>query len=94
MSRPQSNKRVRHDGSHTGRYVSARDSGRITAPTARTQSESPKWMAWVILGSFAVGVVMIALNYLDVLPGSVSPWYLVAGLGSIFTGFYLATRYH
>jgi hypothetical protein len=51
-------------------------------------------MAWVILGSFGLGVVMIALNYLDVLPGSVSPWYLVAGLASIFTGFYLATRYH
>ena len=51
-------------------------------------------MAWIILGSFGLGVAMIALNYLAVLPGSVSPWYLVAGLGSIFTGFYLATRYH
>ncbi len=94
VSRPHQSKRVRHDGTHTGRYVSAQESGRITAPTPRANLESPRWMAWVILGSFGLGVAMIALNYLAVLPGSVSPWYLVAGLGSIFTGFYLATRYH
>lgn len=50
-------------------------------------------MLWAILGSFGLGLVMIALNYLSVLPGSVSPWYLVGGLVSIFAGFYLATKY-
>ena len=36
---------------------------------------------------------MILLNYLTVLPGSVSIWYLVAGLVVIFVGFMMATRY-
>ena len=38
-------------------------------------------------------MLIIVLNYLDVLPGSVSSWYLVGGLGVMFVGFYLATRY-
>jgi len=33
------------------------------------------------------------LNYLSVLPGSVSSWYLISGLMVMFTGFFLATRY-
>jgi len=37
---------------------------------------------------------MILLNYLTVLPGSVSIWYLVAGLVVIFVAFMMATRYH
>jgi hypothetical protein len=94
VSRPNASKRVRHDGTHTGRYVSAQESGRVTAATPRTNYESPRWMLWAILGTFGLGLLMIALNYLNVLPGSVSPWYLVAGLVSIFAGFYLATKYH
>jgi hypothetical protein len=38
-------------------------------------------------------VVIIALNYLHALPGSVSSWYLLAGLAAIFAGFFMATRY-
>jgi hypothetical protein len=38
-------------------------------------------------------MLIIILNYLDVLPDSVSSWYLVAGLAVMFSGFYLATRY-
>jgi hypothetical protein len=33
-------------------------------------------------------------NYLQFLPGSVSPWYLVVGLGAILGGFILLTKYH
>ena len=36
---------------------------------------------------------MILLNYLSVLPGAVSVWYLVGGLVVIFGGFLMATRY-
>ena len=93
VSRPNASKRVRHDGTHTGRYVSAQESGRVTPATPKSNYESPKWMLWAILGAFGLGLVMIALNYLSVLPGSVSPWYLVGGLASIFVGFYLATKY-
>ena len=93
VSRPNASKRVRHDGTHTGRYVSAQESGRVTPATPKANYESPKSQLWTILGLFGLGLVMIALNYLSVLPGSVSPWYLVGGLVSIFAGFYLATKY-
>jgi len=39
------------------------------------------------------GVVIIALNYLQALPGSVSSWDLLAGLAAIFAGFFMATRF-
>ena len=39
------------------------------------------------------GVIVITLNYLQVLPGATSSWYLVLGLVSLFGAFYLATRY-
>jgi hypothetical protein len=38
-------------------------------------------------------MLIITLNYLQVLPGSTSSWYLVAGLVAMFSAFYLATRY-
>jgi hypothetical protein len=37
--------------------------------------------------------LIITLNYLTVLPGSTSAWYLAAGLVAIFAGFFLATGY-
>jgi hypothetical protein len=40
------------------------------------------------------GLLVIAFNYLQVLPGATSPWYLVLGLVSLFSAFYAATRYH
>jgi hypothetical protein len=39
------------------------------------------------------GLLVITLNYLQVLPGSTSSWYLVLGLVSMFSAFYLATQY-
>lgn len=39
------------------------------------------------------GLLVIALNYLDVLPGATSPWYLLLGLVSLFSAFYAATKY-
>jgi hypothetical protein len=38
-------------------------------------------------------MLVITLNYLQVLPGSTSSWYLVVGLVAMFSAFYLATRY-
>ena len=40
-----------------------------------------------------LGVLMIVLNYLTVLPGSVSKWYLWSGLGLIGMGFIMTTEY-
>ena len=84
---------MRHAGNRTGRYVSATESGRVTARTSKSNASSPAWYGRIILGLLGAGVVIIALNYLHALPGSVSSGYLLAGLAAIFAGFFMATRY-
>jgi hypothetical protein len=80
-------------GSKIGRYKTAEESGRYTRPIPRTIRHSPRWYGATILGLLLGGVLTILLNYLSVLPGSVSIWYLVAGLVVIFVGFLMATGY-
>ena len=81
-------------GARVGRYKSPTESGRYTAPIPKNVKKSPRWHGVAILGLLIGGVLAIILNYLSVLPGSVSVWYLVGGLlGGIFPGFILATRY-
>jgi FtsH-binding integral membrane protein len=76
-----------------GRYVSAQGRGSYTAPRPTSSDHSPRWYGWLLVGLLVLGVLIIILNYLGQLPGSVSPWYLVAGLVSMFSAFYLATRF-
>jgi len=76
-----------------GRYVAPDARGRITAKRPVSDDHSPRWYGLLIVALLAVGMLVIILNYLDVLPGSVSSWYLVVGLAVMFSGFYLATRY-
>jgi hypothetical protein len=80
--------------SRVGRYTAPEESGKYTAPIPRTVRRSPVWYGPMVLGLFIIGVLLILLNYLTVLPHSVSAWYLVAGLVVIFGGFVAATRYH
>ena len=76
-----------------GRYVSAENRGRYTPPRPPSEDHSPRWYGMMLIGLLVLGVLIITLNYLSVLPGSVSSWYLIAGLVSMFSAFYLATRY-
>lgn len=76
-----------------GRYVDPHARGRVTAPKPPSADHSPPWYGWLLLDLLLFGVLVIILNYLSVLPGSVSPWYLATGLASMFAAFYLATRY-
>ena len=76
-----------------GRYVDAEARGRVTKRRPVNADHSPHWFGWLLLDLLLFGVIVITLNYLQVLPGSTSSWYLVLGLVSMFTGFYLATRY-
>jgi hypothetical protein len=71
----------------------SRKRGRYTPPVPRTKKVSPKWMGPLIIALMVLGVVFIILNYMNVLPGGASDWYLVGGLGVILVGFILATRY-
>ena len=82
-----------HNRKTVGRYVSPEKRGKVTARRPVSEDHSPHWYGWFIVDLLAFGMLIITLNYLQILPGSVSSWYLVLGLVSMFTGFYLATRY-
>jgi hypothetical protein len=41
-----------------------------------------------------IGLVVIILNYVGVLPGQTSNWYLVLGLGFVLAGIVTATQWH
>ena len=67
---------------------------RYTPPIPKNAKTSPRWMGLSIIALFVLGVLVVILNYADVLPGGVSNWWLVAAIGAIFGGLILATRYH
>jgi hypothetical protein len=71
------------------------ESGRYTPPIPKSVKRSPAWFGVLVLGLLIGGVALIVTNYLVHLPfvARGSPWGLVAGLGMIFAGFLLATRY-
>ncbi len=77
-----------------GRYTAPEESGRYTPPIPKAVRRSPRWYGGAVLAVLILGVLMILLNYIGVLPGSVTVWYLVGGLGLLFVGFLMATRYH
>jgi len=55
---------------------------------------SPKWYVITMSALMIVGVLIIVLNYLTLLPGSVSRWYLWSGLALIGGGFLMTTNYN
>jgi hypothetical protein len=72
--------------------------GRYTAPgTGGThKGPSPRWVPILMFGLWAVGLLVIILNYMGVLPGSAdggNGWYLVGGLVAILAGIMVATQY-
>jgi hypothetical protein len=79
--------------SRVGRYTPPEESGRYTRPIPKNVRRSARWFGPAILFLMLFGILMILLNYLTVLPGSVSVWYLVSGLVIIFAAFMMATRY-
>jgi len=85
-SKPGSRKTV-------GRYVAPEARGKVTARRPVRDDHSPRWYGLLIVALLAVGTLVIVMNYLSVLPGSVSSWYLICGLFVMFSGFFLATRY-
>lgn len=83
-------------GQHTnvGRPTSATDSGRYTPPIPREQKVSPMWVPILMFAFLGLGVLVIVLNYVNLLPGDASNGYLLLGLGLITGGFIVATNYH
>ncbi len=72
----------------------ASPSTRYTPPASRQDSITPRWVPVAMIGGFVLGFLVIFLHYLDlVLPGALSNWWLLAGLGAILGGIIAATQY-
>jgi hypothetical protein len=69
-------------------------SGRYTPPIPQEYKVSPRWVP-ITMGILLIGgMLMIILNYLNLLPGEdPSNAYLLGGLGLITAGFIVATRW-
>jgi len=55
---------------------------------------SPTWYAAVMFGLMAVGIIVIILNYIDLVPGGQRSIFLYSGLGAIAVGFLMTMNYH
>ena len=64
--------------------------------TQMTSSGAPslRWYVITMFSLMSIGVLLIVLNYLTLLPGSVSRWYLWSGLALIGGGFLMTTNYN
>ncbi|HZQ56392.1 MAG TPA: cell division protein CrgA [Acidimicrobiales bacterium] len=67
--------------------------GRYTPPVPKEVKVSPWWVPALMGGFLVLGALVILLNYVNVLPGSVTNWYLLAGLALITAGFVTATQW-
>ena len=76
-----------------GGRVTPKSTGRYTPPVPRAVKASPPWVP-ALMGLFLVlGAAIILLNYVGLLPGSVTNWYLLVGLALITAGFITATQW-
>ncbi len=87
-------KKGRSSGGRTTPAAQKVESRRYTPPVPKNVKTSSRWLGVVILALFALGVLIVILNYAGLLPGGVNNAWLVAAIGSIFVGLLLATRYH
>lgn len=68
--------------------------GRYTPKSERPSTyHSPTWVPVLMFVLLGLGVLIIIVNYLTVLPGGASNWYLLGGLVLLGLGFWVATKY-
>lgn len=67
-------------------------SSRYTPPIPMSDKITAPWVVPVMFVLLGVGLLMILLNYMDLLPGGTSNWYLLGGLGLILGGILTATQ--
>ena len=65
----------------------------ISSQMTSNKEPSSRWYVVLMSTLMIIGVLLIVLNYLTLLPGSVSRWYLWSGLGLIGAGFIMTTNY-
>ncbi len=81
-------------GPTSSKRVTPKGTGRYTPPVPKTQKVSPIWVPILMFSCLLLGMLMIILNYVDVLPASPSNGWLLGGLGLITVGFITATKFH
>ncbi len=54
---------------------------------------SPIWYVTLMFGLMAVGVVVILLNYINLMPGGTDSRWLLGGLGLIGVGFAMTLNF-
>lgn len=90
-------KKVKLDADSAAEHAAGgapRASTRYTPPADRTyEMPSPMWVPVLMFTLFGLGMLTIFLNYVSLLPGAVSNWYLLLGLGFILGGIITATQY-
>jgi hypothetical protein len=69
-------------------------SSRYTPPVPLSAKMTAPWVVPVMFVLLGLGLLMILLNYMDLLPGGTSNWYLIGGLGLILGGIITATQLH
>lgn len=67
---------------------------RYTAPIPKSVRQSPRWFGPMLLILLVAGLLLIVGNYVGILPGGTSNWYLIGGLIGIVVGAMMATQYH
>jgi hypothetical protein len=55
---------------------------------------SPTWYVVTMFSLMAIGVLVIVLNYIDLVPGGQRSMFLYSGLGAIAVGFLMTMNYH
>jgi hypothetical protein len=80
-------------GSKSNGAAKPTPSTRYTPPVPREVKVSPRWVPILMFTLLGIGLVVIFLNYLDLLPGGMSNAYLGLGLASICGGIITATQY-
>jgi hypothetical protein len=67
--------------------------GRVTAKGTQPKV-SAAWIPVLMFGLLIAGALVIIINYMGWVPGGVSNWYLLGGLGLILGGIVTATQFH
>jgi hypothetical protein len=67
--------------------------GRYTPPIPKQVKVSPAWVPILMGALLGLGVILIVLNYVNVLPGGANNVYLLVGLALITGGFVTATQW-
>ena len=91
---PPGNRSARLQAGRTTPPKSRDINKRYTAPIPKSVRHSPRWFGPVLLALLIVGLLLIVGNYVGIMPGGTSNWYLIGGLVGIVVGAMMATQYH